>query len=66
MEAAVSQACYKASPLSTHLYLGTFIAMSYWSVSGPLASDTLSILILTSAPLSYPAVALCPALDLQD
>ena len=63
--------CPTVYPLSTHLYLQMFIAMSYWSVSRPWASLLHYLYwILTGTPLGYFAVALChggpAALILQD
>ena len=62
-----SQCAPQYSPLSTHLHLQMFIAMSHWSGLRPLAPATPSIL----DPLRYPVAAvLChedpAALDLQE
>jgi hypothetical protein len=66
--------CHRVShsiTLCPHIYTSSeFIAMSHWSGSRPLASDTPSILDPHRTPLRYPAVVLChrdpAALDLQD
>ena len=43
MKAVVCLCVPQYIPLSTHLHLQMFIAMSHWSGSRPLASATLSI-----------------------
>lgn len=57
----MSQCVPQYIPLSTHLHLQMFIAMSHWSGSRPLASVTLSILDphQGSSHIESPPVVLC-------